>query len=240
MATGRLQRELLLAGIAVLAQGCVPLAWFVPPAKVEVSDGVRTNIDPAPAPAVVQTTPGPPVAAKRATLPRAGANDFRFAAGVHLANFALSPRLDVGLGYVLTDVGLGDRVINGVYGEAGPVVYRGENGSRLLFTARGEGLFADRGYTGTGYALYGRLSAELYGQTEAWSVEKPEAFTEDPPGFIPDAAGGGPSGILALGTFVELGEQKLPGGERAIVIAGGISGRVPASGGFICCYPIVQ
>jgi hypothetical protein len=206
--------------VALLAllttSACVPV--LLPPGKVEISDGARLAIQGAPAPATTLVLPP----GKR-VLPRSGENVLRFAAGVHLASI-LPPedtRIDAGVGYVLTDVGVGDRTLHGMYGELGPILWRGE-WARLLLSARGEALFADPGHSGTGYAIFGRLGAEVFTYTPAsWSA------SHDGGGVI--------TGVPGLGAFAEAGNQKLPGGEHAAVVSAGLWLRVPAGAGFFCC-----
>jgi len=204
--------------LLVAPSACVPV--LLPPGKVELSDGARFGVQGAPAPAAASTLVLPP---SKRVLPRSGENDRRFAAGVHLASI-LPPeesRIDAGMGYVLTDIGLGDRLVHGMYGEVGPVLWRGE-WARVLLSARGEALFADSGHHGTGYAIFGRMGAEIYTYTPA-----SYSTTHDGGGVI--------TGVPGLGIFAEAGNQKLPGGEHAAVLSGGLWGRLPAAAALFCC-----
>jgi hypothetical protein len=204
--------------LAALTEACMPV--LLPPGKVEISDGYRANIQPAPAPSLPATVVLPP---SKRFLPRSGEQDLRFAAGVHLGSILPPERthLDVGIGYVFTDVGLGDRTLHGMYGEVGPVLWRGE-WARLLLSARGEALFADRGHSGTGYAIFGRLGVE--------------AFRYTPGEGSTDSNGAGAiSGVGGMGLFTEVGNQKLPGGEHAVVLSGGLWFRLPAAAALVCC-----
>ncbi len=206
------------SGLLVISaiSACVPV--LLPPGKVEISDGARLGIQGAPAPATTLVLPP----GKR-VLPRSGENDLRFAAGVHLASI-LRPedtRIDAGIGYVYTNIGLGDRTLHGMYGEVGPILWRGE-WARILLSARGEALLADQGHGGTGYAIFGRLGAEMFTYTPAsWSSN------HDGGGVI--------TGVPGLGAFAEIGNQKLPGGEHAAVASAGLWLRLPAGAGFFCC-----
>ena len=205
----------LLVAVASLT-GCVPIAWVVPPLKIEAADGARLGI----------RANGP-------SDPSPARNDLRASAGVHLANL-LRPEethADVGVGYVLTEVGLGQRTVQGAYVEAGPVLARADGGNaRLMLTLRGEALFPDRYLYGMGYAGFGRLSGELFGYQSPWYLEIPPNWSAGRGLFV-----GGGRGTYALDWFVEGGEQVLPGGERATVLGGGLSVRVAPSAGFGCC-----
>ncbi len=206
--------SLLLA--IVSSSACVPIAWVVPPMKVEIADGARLGIR--------ADAPSDPSPAR---------NDLRASAGVHLANL-LRPEethADVGLGYALTEAGLAQRTIQGAYLEGGPVLARGDGGhTRLSLTIRAEALFPDRYSYGMGYAAFGRLGGELFGYQAPWYLEIPPNWSTGRGLFV-----GGGRGMYALDWFVEGGEQVLPGGERATVLGGGLAVRVPPSGGFGCC-----
>jgi len=200
-----------LAGLGA----CVPVAWVVPPLKVDVADGARLGI--------------------RGEAPRSAppVNDLRASVGVHLANL-LKPEdtpVDVGIGYVVTELGLDERTVHGLYAEAGPVLARGDGGDmRLMLTVRGEALFPDRYSYGMGYAVYGRLGGELFGYQRRWYVEVSPNWSTGRGMFV-----GGGAGTYGVGWFLEGGEQVLPGGERATVLGGGLAVRVPPSAGFGCC-----
>jgi hypothetical protein len=201
---------------AALSTSCVPLA--VQPGKFEISDGLRTNIVRAP-----QRVPTAALPPSQRVEQRSGTNDLRAAAGVHLASI-LNPaetHVDAGVGYVFTDIGLGDRKIHGLYAEAGPIPWHND-WLRILFQARGEALFSDRNDYASGFALFGRVAAETF------------TFANGGEWVSKDAVGNA-YGTPGLGIFADAGEQKLPGGERATVIAGGIYLRTPAMLMLACC-----
>ncbi len=154
--------SLLLA--IVSSSACVPIAWVVPPMKVEIADGARLGIR--------ADAPSDPSPAR---------NDLRASAGVHLANL-LRPEethADVGLGYALTEAGLAQRTIQGAYLEGGPVLARGDGGhTRLSLTIRAEALFPDRYSYGMGYAAFGRLGGELFGYQAPWYLEIPSQLVD--------------------------------------------------------------
>lgn len=143
----------------------------------------------------------------------------RVSTGVHLGS-ALAPDVavgDPGMGYVLTRVDRGGRLIHGVYGEVGSMPLRlgPEGGFRLDFSVRGEAMFHDSGPPGTGFGLFGRVGLELVGAADP------------PPGRFHGVA----RGTGGLGVVMEYGDQKLPGGDRASVGSLGLWLRLPAAAG---------
>lgn len=182
----------------LLVAGCyVPIAVPVAlPGKIEVMEG------------------------RRAVPAADGRSETRVSTGVHLAS-ALRPDAaigDVGLGYVLTDVGAGARVVHGVYAETAllpPLIVDKTGAMRLLLSLRGEALFSDAAGAGPGLGVFGRVGLEAMGKAGPRAENFYGIFT----------------GSGGAGYFVEVGEQQLPGGMRATVGSLGLSLRLPATAG---------
>ncbi len=191
-------RVVCAAAFTLVVTGCyVPIAVPVAlPGKVEVMEG------------------------RRAVPAADGRSETRVSTGVHLAS-ALRPDAaigDVGLGYVLTDVGAGAHVIHGVYAETSvlpPLLVDKGGAMRLLLSFRSEVLFPDAAPAGLGLGLFGRVGLEAMGKAGPRAENYYGLFT-----------GGGGAGY-----FVEVGEQHLPGGARATVGSLGLSIRFPATAG---------
>lgn len=183
---------------ATPACGGIPAAFPVvtPPGKVEVMEGMRG-------------------------FPSSEAGwETRVSTGIQVAS-VLPPDVavgDPGMGYVLTRLDRGGRIIHGVYGEVGTLPLRlvgPSGGLRLDVAFRGEALFHDAGPPGNGLGLFGRVGLELVGAA-------------DPP---PPRFHGVTKGTGGIGMVIEYGEQRLPGGERASVGSAGLWLRLPAAAG---------
>ena len=199
----------VLAASASLAAapGCIPFA--IPPARAEIAEGARLGIAPARSSASHVT-------------PAAGVSDTAFAAGAHLATFLPRTPIDTGAGYLLSDLGLGERLVQGAYGEVGAFLPATDH-LRLVGAVRGVAMPAQGGQNG-GYALSLRLAGELHA-------------TINPFDWGNSVGGGAMGGAAGFGWFVESGPQVLPGGERATVISGGVWIELPATAGIACCVP---
>lgn len=184
--------------LTILVAGCyVPAAVpVVLPGKIEIMEG------------------------RRAVPAADGRSETRVSTGFHLAS-GLRPDVaigDVGLGYVLSDVGAGARVVHGAYAETSlmpPLLTDKEGAMRLVLTLRGEALFPDVGNAGTGFGAFGRVGLEAMGKAGPPASNFYGLFT----------------GSGGAGYFVEVGEQQLPGGARATVGSLGLTIRLPATAG---------
>ncbi len=191
-------RVVCAAAFTLVVTGCyVPIAVpVVLPGKIEVMEG------------------------RRAVPAADGRAETRVSTGVHLGS-ALRPDAaigDVGLGYVLTDVGAGAHVVHGVYAETSvlPPLLVDKNGAmRLLLSLRGEALFPDAARAGPGLGVFGRVGLEAMGKAGPRAENYYGIFT----------------GSGGAGYYFELGEQQLPGGARATVGSLGLSIRFPATAG---------
>lgn len=191
-------RAVCAAAFTLPMTGCyVPIAVPVAlPSKIEVTEG------------------------RRAVPAADGRSVTRVSTGVHLAS-ALRPDAaigDVGLGYVLTDVGAGAHVFHGVYAETSllpPLLVDKTGAMRLLLSLRGEALFPDAASAGIGLGVFGRVGLLAIGKAGPRADNYFGVFT----------------GSGGAGYFVEVGEQQLPGGARATVGSLGLSIRFPATAG---------
>lgn len=209
--------SILLGGLPA----CIPV--LSPPGRLDVGGGFRTGVKAEPS----ATTTAPRQDARfgpvRSTPPAtAGDSVLVVSGGVHLASVLprRNPPVDVGVGYVFTDIGLGDRKLHGIYGEFTPIATAG-SWWRLVAGARGEAQFADRSGAGAGYTFLGRVGIETFSPTS-------EVGDDDRMLVV-----GGAYGVYGIGGFVEAGGHKLPGGEQAVLVLGGLSLRFPASAGVL-------
>lgn len=204
----------LVAAFASL--GCAPV--LSPPGRADVSGGVRLAPKAAPADTTAVRKPGQPPPAQDT----AGAPILRVSAGAHLAsafpNHALP--IDVGFGYVYTDVAFGERKLHGIYGEFTPLATAG-TWWRLFAGVRGEALFSDQEGKKNGFSALGRVGIESFNPVNAIGADDKTLVV------------GGARGVYGFGGFVEAGGHKLPGGEQAYLLLGGVTVRFPASAGFL-------
>ncbi len=212
---GRVRRSCALV-LALGLLGCSPT--LSPPGRADLSGGLRL------APRAPPPDPSLPRRAGEAppSADTAGATLFRLSAGAHLAS-AFPHRvlpIDAGFGYVFTDVALGERKVHGMYGEFTPLAWAGEV-TRLYVGVRGEVLFPDREGQKKGFTALGRVAIE--------GVNPVRVVGDDHKTLVL----GGAYGVYGFGAFAEAGGHKLPGGEQAYLVLGGVSVRFPASAGFL-------
>lgn len=205
----------MVAGLAMAS--CVPLA--VPPARVEAGFGpyVATRGE------ATEVRAGRSVAEAPRAAPLSGYGVLRASGGLHLASLMPSPTfpVDVGGGYVLNYFpGSEGRAVHGVYGEVMPVVLRGHRW-RALAGVRGELLFAGQPREDEGYGVFGRASLEAFRSVSGSGINR--------------SVGGAAYGTLGAGTYVEVGVQRLPGGDRTTLGVVGLQVRMPAIAMLICC-----
>lgn len=209
-----------LAPVLVAAPGCIPV--LSPPGRADVGFGVRAA---ARAPETDRPRdPKKPLAAGPVAPEQntAGALVGKVAVGAHLASAFphVALPIDAGVGYVFTDVGLGDRTLHGFYAEVTPIANAG-SWWRVLAGVHAEGQLADRDTKKPGMTLLGRVGVEAYDSVAVTG------------GSGKALAVGGARGQYSYGAFVEAGAHRLPGGEEALLFVVGASFRFPASAGVL-------
>jgi len=197
--------------IALSCASCLPFA--VPPGQVSLA----THASP----------PGPPPVADRLPLDRRG-EELVVRGGLHPQQLFPSERtrvVDVGAGYRI-GASDGRTSAHGPYAEIDvfPYVHRsGGMVTRLGVRNVAEALYDTEGRH-VGWGASGLLSAELAGFVRAAGAS----------GGRGDVVAGAAYGEVALGLFAGVSHREVDG-QSTTQLTAGISGRIPAAVGIVCC-----
>jgi hypothetical protein len=157
-----------------------------------------------------------------------GERHLRYGGGAHVASAVpdLDFPLDIGAGYIATDpISVENRpTSHGIYAEGGPRI-AGGSFWRAFATGRAEYYFAPAG-PDLAYAGMARIAVELAAPVKFEPIE-----SSSNKGFYLGVA----LGAFAVGAYAEAGYQRLVSDAGFSAIGTGLTLRLPATFGIVCC-----